>query len=314
LFGTIELTGAGDERITIGIMQGLIQNQGDGWKVTLDYLDRFFADYRVMTQEDLLRETALDRHADYVELARRLGVRTAELHRAFAQDTGDPSFDPEPVSRRRRELWITAARSLAREAIRGLRRTLDQLDAETRANAERLIAERRPLLDRLKALLPAEIGAAKTRLHGDYHLGQVLIAKNDFYILDFEGEPMRPLAQRRAKHSVLRDIAGMLRSLDYAAAAALRAAAEKYGAEAARFGPGADEWRAIAASAFLAGYGETAAGNVSMPATSEQFDHMLDFFLIEKACYEIVYETRHRPDWVAIPVGGLTALMTGAPP
>jgi maltose alpha-D-glucosyltransferase/alpha-amylase len=312
LLGTIELADH-DERITIAIMQGLIQNQGDGWKVTLDYLDRFFADYRVMTPEDLARETAFDRHADYVELARRLGVRTAELHRAFAQDIGDPAFDAEPVSRRRRELWIKAARSLAREAIRALRRALDQLEPETRANAERLIAARRPLLDRLKALLPAEIAAAKTRLHGDYHLGQVLIAKNDFYILDFEGEPMRPLAERRAKHSPLRDVAGMLRSFDYAAWAALRAAAEKYGAEAARFRPGADEWRAIAASAFIAGYTETAAGTASMPATSEHFDHMLDFFLIEKACYEIVYETRHRPDWVAIPVGGLTALMmTGA--
>jgi maltose alpha-D-glucosyltransferase/alpha-amylase len=314
LFGTVELETADRERITIGVLQGLIQNQGDGWKVTLDYLDRFFADYRVMTPEDLARETASDRHADYVELARRLGARTAELHRAFARDTDDAAFDPEPVSQRRRQLWVKAARSQAREAIRSLRRALPQLDPETRALAEPLILARRALLDRLKSVLPEEIEALKTRVHGDYHLGQVLVAKNDFYILDFEGEPMRPLAERRAKHSPLRDVAGMLRSFDYAAAAALRAATDKYGAEAASFKPGAEEWREVASSAFLAGYAEAAQGVASVPQSSEPFARLLDFFLIEKACYEIIYETRHRPEWVAIPVGGLAALMKGTPP
>ncbi len=104
LFGTLELKTGDDTSITIGILQGLIQNQGDGWKVTLDYLDRFFADYRAMAAEDLARETVVDRHADYIELARRLGVRTAELHRAFAADTRDAAFEPEPVSRNRRSM------------------------------------------------------------------------------------------------------------------------------------------------------------------------------------------------------------------
>jgi maltose alpha-D-glucosyltransferase/alpha-amylase len=312
LFGTVELETADRQRVTVGVLQGLIGNQGDGWKVTLDYLDRFFADYRAMAPEDLTRETASDRHADYVELARRLGARTAELHRAFAHDVDDPAFDPEPVSRRRRELWIKAARSQAREAIRALRRALAQLDPDTRAIAEPLIVRRHALLDRLNGVLPEPVEAAKTRVHGDYHLGQVLVAKNDFYILDFEGEPMRPLADRRAKHSPLRDVAGMLRSFDYAAAAALRAANDKYGTEATSFRPGADEWREAASSAFVAAYVETAQGVASVPQESEPFGRMLDFFLLEKVCYEIVYETRHRPDWVAIPVGGLAALMNGA--
>ncbi|MBV8166509.1 MAG: phosphotransferase, partial [Alphaproteobacteria bacterium] len=274
---------------------------------------RFFADYRVMTVEDLARESAADRHADYVELARRLGARTAELHRAFARDTGDAAFDPEPVSQRRRQLWIQEARSQAREAVRALRRVLDQVDADTRRLAEPLLIERRVLLDRLKTTLPDAIDAAKTRVHGDYHLGQVLVAKQDFYLLDFEGEPMRPLADRRAKHSPLRDVAGMLRSFDYAAAAALRAATDKYGAEAASFRPGAEEWREVATSAFVAGYVEAAQGVVSVPQSADAFDRTLAFFLIEKACYEILYETRHRPEWIAIPVGGLAALMKGAP-
>jgi maltose alpha-D-glucosyltransferase / alpha-amylase len=317
LLGTIEIA-AGTEaaadggRITIGTLQGLIANQGDGWKVTLDYLDRFFADYRVMTQEDLARDSATDRHADYIGLARRLGTQTAELHQAFARRTGDPAFDPEPVSQRRRLAWIAAARAQAREAIRQLRRALGQLDPETRGRAERLVLARRTLLDRLETVLPEQIRAAKTRLHGDYHLGQVLVAKNDFYILDFEGEPMRPLAERRAKHSPVRDLAGMLRSFDYAAGAALRAAVEKYAEPPAKLLPGAEEWREAASAAFLAGYGEAAAGMPSLPEP-EDLSRMLTFFLIEKACYEIVYETRHRPDWVAIPVDGLTALLPGAP-
>ncbi len=313
LFGTIELVTPERERLTIGVLQGLIGNQGDGWKVTLEYLDRFFADYRVMAPEDLARETAADRHADYVELARRLGVRTAELHRAFARDTDDPAFDPEPVSQRRRQLWIQAARGQAREAIRALRRALGQLAPDARALAEPLVEDRGAILDRLKTVLPDEIETAKTRVHGDYHLGQVLIAKQDFYILDFEGEPMRSLVERRAKHSPLRDVAGMVRSFDYAAAAALRAASDKYGAEATGFRPGAEEWREVASGAFLAGYVEAAQGVASVPQTADRFDRMLEFFLIEKACYEITYETSHRPEWVAIPVGGLAALMKGAP-
>jgi maltose alpha-D-glucosyltransferase/alpha-amylase len=312
LLGTIETRARDGEPITIGILQGLIANQGDGWKVTLDYLDRFFADYRVMAPEDLARDTASDRHADYIGLARRLGTRTAELHQALARRTGDPAFDPEPVSQRRRLLWITAARTQAREAIRQLRRVLDQLDPETRARAERLIEGRHALLDRLKTALPERIDAAKTRLHGDYHLGQVLVAKNDFYILDFEGEPMRPLAERRAKHSPVRDLAGMLRSFDYAAWAALRAAAQKYNEPPAKLQPGAEEWRETASAAFLAGYAEAAVGMVSLPEP-DALARMLTFFLIEKACYEVLYETHHRPDWVAIPVGGLTALLPEAP-
>jgi maltose alpha-D-glucosyltransferase/alpha-amylase len=215
------------------------------------------------------------------------------------------------VSRNRRQIWIQDARALARTAIDQLRGARERLDPETRGAAERLIEARRVLLDRLKTLLPEHIGAAKTRLHGDYHLGQVLVAKNDFFILDFEGEPLRPLAERRAKHTPMRDVAGMLRSFDYAAWAGLRAAAEKYGEPPAKLYAGAAEWRDIASSTFLASYTESAAGIASLPELGD-FDAMLTFFLIEKACYEVIYETRVRPDWVAIPVSGLAALLPGA--
>ncbi len=141
----------------------------------------------------------------------------------------------------------------------------------------------------------------------------MLLQRNDFVIIDFEGEPARSLEERRAKHSPLRDVAGMLRSFDYAAGAALRAAAGKYGAEARQFKAGAEEWREAASQAFLAGYAETAGDLASLPSSRDDFDRMLAFFLIEKACYEIVYETRHRPDWVAIPASGLAALMKGTP-
>ena len=153
------------------------------------------------------------------------------------------------------------------------------------------------------------VATAKTRHHGDYHLGQVLVTKTDFVLVDFEGEPDRGLDERRAKRSPLRDVAGMIRSFDYAAAAALRRQVETDEDRLARIGALTELWRSLAVDAFLAAYRQTIAGCVSYPDDPAQADALLDLLTLEKALYEIVYEAGNRPAWIDIPIAGTRTLI-----
>src|SRR5262249_7883933 len=158
------------------------------------------------------------------------------------------------------------------------------------------------------ALAPAELAAVKTRHHGDFHLGQVLAVQNDFYIIDFEGEPGRPLAARRRKNSPLRDVAGMIRSFDYAASAAVRQIAATRPTALPRITVLADAWRQRAVDGFRAAYRKTMRGCPSYPANKLQAKALIDFFTLEKAVYEVGYELANRPDWLAIPLNGILRL------
>jgi maltose alpha-D-glucosyltransferase/alpha-amylase len=203
----------------------------------------------------------------------RLGRRTAELHVALAGATGDPAFEPEPITSADVAAWTTAVEQqlgAARNALRG--RLPEALPA---------------LRDGLDGL----VGAAKTRLHGDFHLGQTLTVRqgDDWMLIDFEGEPLRPLAERRRKHTPLRDVAGMLRSLGYAAASVTAP-------------PG---WEADARRAFLAGYRGAAHGAAFLPSDEAAFARAVAVLEVEKAAYEVVYEANNRPDWIEIPVQGV---------
>jgi maltose alpha-D-glucosyltransferase/alpha-amylase len=169
--------------------------------------------------------------------------------------------------------------------------------------ARDLLAKRDAFLARLDGLAGETGALVKTRYHGDLHLGQVLVVQNDFAIVDFEGEPARPIQERRRKHSVLRDVAGMLRSIRYAAhAAGLRPAGDA-SPDVARLK--VETWASEAAERFLAGYREAGAGVASIPSDPARFRALLDLFVVEKALYEVRYELSHRPDWVAIPLRGL---------
>ena len=178
----------------------------------------------------------------------------------------------------------------------------------TRSEAQLLAGERARLLARIEACTARAAAAVKTRYHGDYHLGQVLLAKNDFIIIDFEGEPGRPLTQRRFKRAPLRDVAGMLRSLQYASAAALRDGRHRP-EDVARLEPWARAWADWVSASFLGGYLDRIRGTRLLPPSDADLSLLLDFFMLEKCVYEINYELNNRPDWLEIPVRGLLALL-----
>ncbi len=311
LLGAIERIGADGRPTALAAAFGFVRNQGDGWVYTIDYLHRTLDELRLHAAAgpEPGAPGAGHPHGFYLAQARILGQRTAELHRALATPTEDPAFAAEPLARADLDDWRRAAQRQAEAAFKALKQALPRLDGVHRAQAQALLARHQHCLARIEALTGPPVGAAKTRIHGDYHLGQVLVTQNDFSIIDFEGEPARPFAERRAKHSPLKDVAGMLRSFDYAAWTTVASLAE------ARPGSGevvralAESWRQASAVAFLAGYRETIPGCPSYPDNAAAADRLLNLFLLEKALYEICYEAANRPLWLRIPLKGVASLL-----
>jgi len=255
LCGSLEYCDAGGA-CALAIAQELVSDARDGWRWLLD---------RLAAGDAALAPL------------RTLGRRTAELHLALAADPGEPAFAPERITAADVAAWTEAVQR--------------QLDAARAALGGRWPAGVPARID--AAGLAGLVGAAKLRHHGDFHLGQTLAVRDgaDFAIIDFEGEPLRPLAERRRKHTPLRDVAGLLRSLGYAAASAR-----------ARAG-----WEAAARGAFVVAYREAAGAAPFLPTSDAAFARALAVLEVEKAAYEIVYEANNRPDWVAIPVRGLVS-------
>jgi maltose alpha-D-glucosyltransferase/alpha-amylase len=302
LLGTVELISADGRPSALAILQGFVPNQGDGWAHTQDYLDRYL-------DQRSLDDHGMNGHAVYLTKMETLGQRVAELHRAFSLPVGDPAFAPEAVKASDLKAWGQAVRRQAEQARRALRRARDRLGNACRTEVDALLAVWDRVERRIRASLPDRPRGMKTRYHGDLHLGQVVVVKDDFHILDFEGEPVKDMATRRAKHSPLKDVAGMLRSLDYAAWAALfaRAPLRPDGMEVER--PLAEQWEEAARESFLKGYLETVGNIPSLPGDPESRRLLLDLFTLEKALYEICYEAANRPDWLRIPVRGVLRLL-----
>ncbi|MBC5820551.1 MAG: maltose alpha-D-glucosyltransferase, partial [Candidatus Eremiobacteraeota bacterium] len=313
-YGFVEHTSAQGDSTALCILQAFVENQGDGWATTLAYLDRFFDRRRALDAAEpenvaVDERSELDDHQLFVTRMRRLGVRTAELHRAFADPRGDPAFEAEPVTADDLRAWSSQARASAQTALAALARELERVPADLRHFASDLIARRDELLARTQLEPLGENGLVKTRYHGDFHLGQVLIVADDFTIVDFEGEPGRPLAQRREKSSPLRDIAGMLRSLNYAAVAAMRGVVADRAGDTTALEPYALDWERRSVEAFLAGYRETIAGTASYPSDPGAAQRLLEHFVLEKAFYEMSYELANRPAWVRIPLEGIRGIL-----
>jgi maltose alpha-D-glucosyltransferase/alpha-amylase len=242
----------------------------------------------------------------YLGLARVLGERTAELHLALAEDLDDDAFRPEPFSLLHQRALYQSARGVLVPTLQALGRALDRLPGETRDLAEELLARRDELDARLRLIHGRKLEATRIRTHGDFHLGQILVAAGDFVFIDFEGEPARTLAERRRKRSPLRDVAGLLRSLDYASEAALRSGRQRpEDVESLR--PWARAWSSWVGAAYLASWLHASEGASYLPRDRDQLELLLDFHLLEKAVYELRYELDHRPLWLGIPLRGLLA-------
>jgi len=303
LAGTVEYVDSSGERWALALVQGQVGNQGDGWTYTLDYLERHLEALRVATEP-----APTDVHGAFLALMRTLGTRTAELHQALAQATGNPDFDPEPVTAEDYTRWTEQMRDDALAALNLLEQQRENLPPAAAGDAATLRVKRDRLLARIDSFVPPPGRLLRIRHHGDYHLGQVLLQRNDFIIIDFEGEPDRPLAERRRKHAPLRDVAGMLRSFSYARASALKRALQGAAGPETVLTLAAQSWETETRKAFLDAYEGAAAGGLLYDSFS-RLGSLLRLFELEKACYELRYELTHRPDWVDVPLRDLAGLV-----
>ena len=295
--------------MSVCILQQFVPNRGDAWEFTLAAARDFFS---LRTQPPpaapaLLASATPAEQAEaerlvgpYLDSARLLGRRTAELHVALTPDSADEAFAPEEFTPGDRDALHRAVLSQMSAALDLVRSKRDALPQAAAADAERFLALEAQLRAGIGRLCDTPIETVRIRTHGDYHLGQVLVTDNDFMIIDFEGEPARPLEERRGKGAAMRDVAGMIRSFQYAAYSALPDGAD----------PGwADYWSSTVSRAFLASYFAESQGQRFVPTDPAQRRILLDTFVIEKALYEVLYELNNRPDWVQIPLRGIIALM-----
>lgn len=310
-----------------GILQDFVRNEGDAWKYTLDLLSGYFD--RALVQGDKAPELPTDHplelidHAlppdakplfgGYLHSAFVLGQRTAEMHATLADENGGADFAPEPFTSEDGKKLYEEMIGQADITFGLLRRKQAALTEVAADNAKQVLRMEHRVTESFSVLRDQPIDAMRIRFHGDYHLGQVLYTGSDFMIIDFEGEPARPLIERRAKTLAMRDVAGMIRSFQYAAYAALFGqvsgvptkpemtnAVESW----ARF------WTAWISATYLKGYFETAGKAQFVPGNPEERHRVFDAFLLQKALYEVAYELNNRPDWVRIPLRGILSLVS----
>ncbi len=313
------------EPYTLGILQALVPNDGDGWSHVLEELHRYYdrATARMFAPDPPDRDersllelaavepppAAIETIAGYLESARLLGARTAEMHLALASDIRTDDFKPEPLTAEDLAELKQEVHFQANLVHQALEPNLSQLPEPTRSAAAKLLQGLHPAVNAVLSGWQTIPQATKTRVHGDYHLGQVLATDGDYVILDFEGEPTRTVAERRRKFSPLRDVAGMLRSYHYAAYAGLFAFTHDRPADFDRLAEWADIWQRWVSAAFLKSYLKKAAGASFLPREKNDLSLLLNGYMLAKALYELVYELNNRPDWVRIPLSGVSRLL-----
>jgi maltose alpha-D-glucosyltransferase / alpha-amylase len=315
--GALEYRRKKAESTVVCLLQRAVPNEGDAWTVTLDAVGRYYE--RVLERKaDLQKEMTppgalLDELIGgiYPDKAKLLGKRTAELHLALASGTNHPGFAPEPFNAMAQRSVYQNMRASLRRIFTLVGKRLAHLPDAFRDEASEVLAAEEEILAREKRLLDRRTNAAKIRIHGDYHLGQLLYTGKDFVILDFEGEPARALSERRLKRSALRDAAGMMRSFQYAAYSTLWQPAMRK-EDVPFLERWADLWYRQMSSVFLQSYLQTTADAIFIPKNSDDLQIMLEAYLLDKAVYEIGYELNHRPTWVVIPIRGIKHILQAA--
>jgi trehalose synthase-fused probable maltokinase len=324
LAGTMEYRPEHDEPWALAMLQAFVPNQGDAWKFTLDWLATSLrapdtggavpatCDERLCrAAERPIPDAVREFYGEFLSSVELLGRRTAEMHLALAADSVDPAFAPEPFAETGRRDYFGRCADEARATFQLLAGHAPRLSGRTAEQARR-VARLEPLaLDRYAGLVDKPIDVYTIRCHGDYHLGQVLWTGDDFMIIDFEGEPVRSIDERRRKQLAMRDVAGMIRSLHYASCTAASEAQKESKRDDGRIEDWTRAWYAWSSVAFLAAYRQTVAESVFMPAPIDAFERLLDGCLLEKALYELRYELNNRPDWVYLPLEALVELLGG---
>lgn len=328
LAGAVEYRNGEGTLATLGILQGFVPNQGDAWRYTLRSIDSFWVEVAkhgaaqppaakfasILDCEGEVDPLASSWIGPYLEMVDLLGKRTAELHLALSSDSSDPAFSPEPYTPSVRRDFERSARELTAMNLALLREKQSSLPETARARAEEVLRQKDATLSRFHSAAAAEDWGMRIRIHGDFHLGQVLYTGSDFAMIDFEGEPARPLAERRSKRSPLQDVAGMVRSFHYAAFAHLLAPAD--GAETPatdrhESALWAERWFSWVASRFLNSYFANASAGAFLPRNRADTFALLRALLLEKAVYELGYELNNRPAWAGIPLAGILELLAG---
>ena len=328
LAGALEFCQPKGERTTLGMLNRFIAGAKDAWTYTLDSLGRYYDRVAVLIADhqpppvadasiaqwiqDELPATVTEVVGTYLDSARLLGERTAALHLALAADTEDKAFAPEPFTPHYVRGLFQSMRNQAKQNFGLLRKQLKTLPPEIMPLAQRVLEQEPAVIDRFRLLHERRITARRIRCHGDFHLGQVLYTGKDFVIIDFEGEPAVPLSERRIKRCPLRDVAGMVRSFDYATWAGLDEHVNRGSLEPEsrpQFDPWLRYWYQAVSSVYLRAYFKTMGQSEVLPRSEEELFTMLPAFLLNKAVYEVGYELNNRPAWLKIPLEGILQLV-----
>jgi trehalose synthase-fused probable maltokinase len=325
--GWLEYVTSDGTAMTLGVLQGYVPNDGDAWQYSLKSLSLFWRHASAHLQKIVEHNGSaknVNRPADqipaityelcgpYLDAMALLGQRTAELHDALASDKSDPAFAPEPFSAAFQKKTQDALSANAIDAFALLRSQHLNLPGELRHRAENVLGKEQEVLEIIRHTLSRPLSGLRTRIHGDYHLGQVLYATGDFVIIDFEGEPGRPISDRVVKRSALQDVAGMLRSFHYAAFASLLApvrGADVPEGDKSQLAVVAESWSRWVSTQFLSAYFESAGSADFLPKDRQEISSLLRLHLLAKALFELSYELNNRPEWVKIPLVGILRLL-----
>lgn len=309
------------EPIDMCLLQTYVSNQGDAWTYTLERVKSFFElvlsktrELETITKQEEAAKANISGANDlidgfYLDLIKLLGHRTGQMHLGLASDNENPDFKPESFSMLYQRSLYQAMGSQARHVIRLLRENLSKLPAAVQGEAALILSMEKEIFARFALILKTKFSAKKIRIHGDYHLGQVLFTGKDFVVMDFEGEPACPVSERRLKRSALKDVAGMMRSFHYAAYAALFLNQSVRNMDISSLDLAADLWSSKVADIFAKSYFETVGKADFLPKDQKDLDMLLQVYLLNKAIYELGYELNNRPDWVIIPLRGIKRIL-----
>ncbi|HZZ28817.1 MAG TPA: maltose alpha-D-glucosyltransferase [Pirellulales bacterium] len=334
LLSALEYETEGSEPLTLAVLNVFVPQTETAWQFALDNLSRYFEQVLTLPMERWPRSEGLGNQSlweiaavpspapiqelasGFLHAATLLGQRTAEMHKALASDPETPTFAPEVFSQLYQRSLYQSARKSAVQNLQRLKKRLSHLSPRAQQLGRQVLDQEKHVLDQLKSITSGRIVAERIRCHGDYHLGQVLYTGKDFVIIDFEGEPLRSFSERRIKCSPLQDVASMIRSFHYAAAQGFN-----HVAVAGLHTPETTEplkhagtaWAISIVGTFLQAYQTTIGNAAFFPPAAKDRELLLNFYLLQKAIYEMGYELNNRPDWVEIPLAAIIYLLGGKP-